>query len=134
MPECNNYTTLFHTWRRVNHNISKPVGTCDRNLTGNSTWYRFDEARILENVCPNTTSLYCGVKYPGYFIQTHPKVEEGVQQIPLHYYRYSCFAPYGTAFVRNCVDFYVYKFPYLPSWDCDFGICTEFTSYNLLIQ
>ena len=134
MPECNNYTTLFHTWRRVNHNISKPVGTCDRNLTGNSTWYRFDEARILENVCPNTTSLYCGVKYPGYLIQTHPKVEEGVQQIPIHYYRYSCFAPYGTAFVRNCVDFYVYKFPYLPSWDCDFGICTEFTSYNLLIQ
>ena len=134
MPECNNYTTLFHTWRRVNHNISKPVGTCDRNLTGNSTWYRFDEARILENVCPNITSLYCGVKYPGYFIQTHPKVEEGVQQIPIHYYRYSCFAPYGTAFVRNCVDFYVYKFPNLPSWDCDFGICTEFTSYNLLIQ
>ena len=134
MPECNNYTTLFHTWRRVNHNISKPVGTCDRNLTGNSTWYRFDEARILEHVCPNITSLYCGVKYPGYFIQTHPKVEEGVQQIPIHYYRYSCFAPYGTAFVRNCVDFYVYKFPYLPSWDCDFGICTEFTSYNLLIQ
>ena len=134
MPECNNYTTLFHTWRRVNHNISKPAGTCDRNLTGNSTWYRFDEARILEHVCPNTTSLYCGVKYPGYFIQTHPKVEEGVQQIPIHYYRYSCFAPYGTAFVRNCVDFYVYKFPYLPSWDCDFGICTEFTSYNLLIQ
>ena len=134
MPECNNYTILFHTWRRVNHNISKPVGTCDRNLTGNSTWYRFDEARILENVCPNTTFLYCGVKYPGYLIQTHPKVEEGVQQIPIHYYRYSCFAPYGTAFVRNCVDFYVYKFPYLPSWDCDFGICTEFTSYNLLIQ
>ena len=134
MPECNNYTTLFHTWRRVNHNISKPVGTCDRNLTGNSTWYRFDEARIIEHVCPNITSLYCGVKYPGYFIQTHPKVEEGVQQIPIHYYRYSCFAPYGTAFVRNCVDFYVYKFPYLPSWDCDFGICTEFTSYNLLIQ
>ena len=134
MAECNNYTTLFHTWRRVNHNISKPFGTCDRNLTGNSTWYRFDEAQIVENVCPNTTSLYCGVKYPGYFIQPHPKVQEGVQQISIHYYRYSCFSPYGTAFVRNCVDFYVYKFPYLPTWDCDFGICTEFASYNSLVQ
>ena len=125
MPECNNYTTLLDTWRRVNDNFSKPFGTCDRNLTGNITWYRFDEARILEHVCPNTTSLNCGVKYPGFFIQTHPSVEDGVRQMSIHYYRYTCFGAYGTAFVRNCADFYVYNFSYLPNWDCDFGICTQ---------
>ena len=134
VPECNNYTTLFDTWRRVNHNISKPPGSCDRNLTSNSTWYRFDEARVLEHGCPNTTSLYCGVKHPGFFNQTHPSVEDGVKQMRIHYYRYYCSGDYGTAFVRNCAGFYVYKFSYLPFWDCDYGICTEFTNHNSLIE
>ena len=134
VPECNNYTTLFDTWRRVNHNISKPSGRCDRNLTSNSTWYRFDEARVLEHGCPNTTSLYCGVKHPGFFNRTHPSVEDGVKQMRIHYYRYYCSGDYGTAFVRNCAGFYVYKFSYLPFWDCDYGICTEFTNHNSLIQ
>ena len=128
VPECNNYTKLFHTWRIVNRNINKLFGTCGRNLKvieSNSTWYRFDEARILEHVCPNTNSIDCGVKYPGFFIQTHPSFEDGVKQMSIHYYRYTCFDAYGAAFVRNCANFYVYKFSYLPNWDCDFGICTQ---------
>ena len=130
MSECNNYTTLSHTWRRVNQNVSKPSGICDRNLTSNSTWYRFEEAKILEHGCPNTTSHSCGVKYPGYLNQTHPSVEDGVKKVRIHYYRYHCSGDYGTVFVRNCARFYVYKFPYLPAQDCEYGICTEFMRYN----
>lgn len=130
MSECNNYTTLSDTWRRVHQNVSKPSGICDRSLTSNSTWYRFEEAKILEHGCPNTTSHGCGVKYPGYLNQTHPSVEDGVKKMRIHYYRYHCSGDYGTVFVRNCTRFYVYKFPYLPAKDCEYGICTEFMRYN----
>ena len=130
MPECNNYTSLFHPWRRVNQNISKPSSICDRNFTSNSTWYRFGKAKILEHGCPNTTSQSCGVKYPGYLNQTHPSVEDGVKKMRIHYYRYNCSGDIGTVFVRNCAGFYVYKFPYLPEKDCEYGICTEYMRNN----
>ena len=125
VPECNNYTILYDPWRRVNNTISKPSGHCDRNLTGNNTWYRFDGSKIYEHSCPNTTSHYGGVKYPGYFTQSHPRAKVRVKQMRIHYYRVYCSGGYGTALVRNCAGFYVYKFPYLPFWDCDYGICTD---------
>lgn len=134
LPECNNYTTLYDPWRRINHNISRPSNSCDSSLVGNNTWYRFDESKIFEHSCPNTTSHYCGVQHPGYFVDTHPSVGDGVKQMRIHYYRFYCSGDYGTAFVRNCASFYVYKFPYLPFWDCDYGICTEFVTRNSQIQ
>ena len=134
VPECNNYMTLYDTWRRVNHNISKPAGSCDRDLARNGTWYRSDESKILEHVCPNTTSHDCGVDHPGYFTQPHPSVADGVKQMQIHYYRFYSSGNYGTALVRNCASFFVYKFPYLPSEDCSYGICTEYVTRNSLIQ
>ena len=134
VPECNNYTTLFQPWRLVNHTSRKPSHVCDRNMTRNGTWYRFDESKILEHGCPNKTAHYCGVKYPGYFNETHPSVEDGVTKMRIHYYRFYCAGDYGTAYVRNCAGFYVYKFTYLPFWDCEYGICTEYMTYNSMIR
>ena len=132
--ECSNHTTLFDTWRRVNHNISKPSGNCDRDLVSNTSWYRFEESKILEHRCPNTTSHYCGVKHPGYFNESHPAVEDGVKQMRIHYFRFYCSGDYGTALVRNCAGFFVYKFLYLPFWDCDYGICTDYMSHSSFLM
>lgn len=134
IPECNNYTILYDPWRRVNHTISKPSDHCDSNLTSNNTWYRFDESQIYEHSCPNTTSYYCGVKYPGYFNQSHPSIEDGVKQMRIHYYRFYCSGDYGTALVRNCAGFFVYKFSYLPFWDCEYGICTDYMSHSSFLM
>ena len=78
LPECNNYTIIYDASRRVNHNITKPSSSCDRDLVENGTWYRFDESKILQHVCPNLTSHYCGVDHQGYFTQPHPSAADGV--------------------------------------------------------
>ena len=116
VPECNNYKIIYDASRRVNHNITKPSSSCDRHLVENGTWYRFDESKILQHVCPNLTSHYCGVDHPGYFTQPHPSAADGVKEIRIYYYYFYCSGDYGTALVRNCASFLVYKSTYLPFW------------------
>ena len=89
--------------------------------------------KSLNTVVP-TRHHYCGVKHPGYFNQSHPSVEDGVKQMRIHYYRFYCSGDYGTALVRNCASFFVYKLLYLPFWDCDYGICTEYMSRSSFIM
>ena len=112
-PECNNYTILYDTSRKVNRNISRPSSSCDRDLVGNGTWYWFNEPKILQHLCPNKTSHYCGVDHQGYFTQPHSSAEHGVKEIQIYYYRFYCSGDYRTALVKNCASFIVYKFTIL---------------------
>ncbi|XP_057295079.1 uncharacterized protein LOC130623591 isoform X2 [Hydractinia symbiolongicarpus] len=127
ITECYNYTLHQESWRlyELNNNSNNQTNqsSCDgRNLKNG--WHRFDVGigtKILSN-CTNAPNQ-CGTRSPGWMQGPHPEVDDGIVSRNLRYYTHYCGDDHGAVLVRNCGNFYTYRFGNIPYWSCQFGIC-----------
>ncbi|XP_057294547.1 oncoprotein-induced transcript 3 protein-like [Hydractinia symbiolongicarpus] len=127
ITECYNYTLHQESWRLYeldnNSNDQTNQSSCDaRNLKYG--WHRFDVGigtKILSNWinAPN----HCGTRSPGWLQGPHPEVDDDIVSQNLRYYKHYCGDKHGEVLVRNCGNFYTYRFVNIPYWSCQFGIC-----------
>ncbi|XP_057294911.1 uncharacterized protein LOC130623439 isoform X2 [Hydractinia symbiolongicarpus] len=147
LTECHNYTTHTEAWRKhyrfnATYKPNTTVATfttqgftttpfnytysyCDpRNLKNG--WHRFNGAagtRLLD-YCTGSRNR-CGTPSPGWVYGSHPTVEEGIVKRPLRFFTHYCADDSGEVLIRNCGNFYSYRFTKLPSWSCNYGVCTR---------
>jgi len=121
-PECKSYATLSDWERNVNQNDGNGgVESCDSGIS--SGWYRFTGAAgtKMPTSCPPMYS--CGTDAPGWMQGSHPSVQDGAvnRTVCFHWDNNCCIWSNGIQ-VRNCGDFYVYKFPGPPP-NCTLKYC-----------
>ena len=134
---CSNYT--IHNEFRRNINSSNSYNqlnstSCDFRYLREG-WHRFTGAAgtIIYTQTPGSCNS-CGTRNPGWISHgLYPKNPGQSSTLSMgitwDYYRHNCygFTEREPVVVRNCGDFYTYKFLSFPSWvNCGFRVCTTF--------
>ena len=123
---CYHYKIHSDLWRNINSNMSiQPANiSCDIN-TLKYGWHRFvgTSGTQLHTRCPNSRNK-CGTVNPGWIIGKHPDTAGEGSKNTLHFRNLACGDVFGSVVIRNCGNFFTYKFTKFPTWFCSYGVCT----------
>ena len=124
---CYNYTTHNDNWRNVNSNMVVQPNTtsCDHKNLMTPGWHRFVGASgtRLHTKCPDSGNK-CGTTSPGWVVGEHPVAVGETTKNTLYFHTFYCADDFGSVEIKNCGNFFSYRFTNIPVWSCDYGICT----------
>ncbi|XP_066922095.1 uncharacterized protein [Clytia hemisphaerica] len=124
---CTGYIKHNESWRNVHSasTIQSNETSCDAHFLRAERWHRFTGSggRIIYDKCPGSGNK-CGTSNPGWLVGSHPTKLGELKTSMLHFHSFTCGDDFGTVGVKNCGDFYVYKFLKMPYWSCGYGLCT----------
>jgi len=122
VDRCHHYQTLNSSDRNINYTESSGE-LCDRLLSWNGAWYRFQGAAgtRLPTDCPPINR--CHTQFPGWLNVTHkPLPPEGVTEQSIKVcFKWvddnNCCAKEQVIHIKNCGSYFVYKL--FPTPACD---------------
>jgi len=124
---CYNYRTHNESWRNINSigGAQPNTTSCDAERLKDG-WHRFIGGAgsvLYGNNCVNGTR--CGTRSPGWLIGSHPTISGAKTNATLHFNSFYCADDFGLVDIRNCGNFFTYRFIKFPYWSCDYGVCTN---------
>ena len=125
MDGCLNYTVHNESWRNINSNstVQSNSTSCDAQFLM-SGWHRFTGAagNMLYNRRLNSTNR-CGTEIPGWSRGGSKPTGIGRPRLDTMAFRFPQYDKFGLAFIKNCGDFFTYKFVRFPDKSCSYGVC-----------
>lgn len=129
---CNNYNFHDEPWRKLTNknqglsSLQLVRKSCDA-VHLRSGWHRFSSSLSnnngkLSSKCPGSRN-HCGTARPGWVNGSYPVNYGEIRTGTLQYYSFYCADDNGKVQIRNCGNFFVYKFIDIPYWSCEYGIC-----------
>jgi len=93
-------------------------------------WHRFSAGNngktlYSGNCVSRVNGRRCGTKSPGWMVGSHPTIAGAQSNATLYFHSFYCADDFGSVEIRNCGNFFTYRFTKLPYWSCDYGVCTN---------
>ena len=113
---CHNYITISGSSRDVQLKVRPSGVASDHNVLSEHKWYRFDgnDGGQMPTTCAREN--HCGTQSPGWLRGSHPLRESGTVKREVCFRTgANCCVRNLTMYVRQCVGFFVYIFPEVPS-------------------